>query len=113
MLQGLTVFLRKEIMVDKKKTVILAYEEELDNYLTLFNLRCSTDFSNDLLRLRGEISLNEVIDLFSPGFIHPRRYSYRWGWNYAKHEYVDVKYIRNPVDPRVCYLKFVAYDIVG
>ena len=99
--------------MDKKKTVFLAYEEELDNYLTLFNLRCSTDFSNDLLRLRGEISLNEVIDLFSPGFIHPRRYSYRWGWNYAKHGYVDIEYIKNPVDPRVCYLKFVAYDIVG
>ena len=99
--------------MDRKKTVFLAYEEEIDKNSTLFNLFYNSVRSNDLLRVRGEISLNEVIDLFFPGFIHPRRYSYRWGWNYAKHGYVDIEYIKNPVDPRVCYLKFVAYDIVG
>lgn len=98
--------------MDKKKTVILAYEEEVYKNLTWFKLCANTNISNDLLRLRGEISLNEVIDQFFPGFIHPRRYSYRWGWNYAKHGCVGVAYIRNPVNPRVCYLKFVAYDIV-
>ena len=99
--------------MDKKKTVILAYEKELYNDLTLFNLWCNTNLSNDLLRLRGEISLNEVIDQFFPGFIHPRRYSYRWGWNYAKHGCIDAVYIKNPVNPKVGYIKFVAYDIVG
>ena len=99
--------------MDKKKTVILAYEEEVYKDLTLFKLCANTNISNDLLRLHGEVSLNEVIDHFFPGFINPRRYSYRWGWNYAKHGYVYVEYIKNPVNPRVCYLKFVAYDIVG
>ena len=100
--------------MDKKKTVILAYEEEeIDKNLMLFDLYCNINMANDLLRLHGEVSLNEVIDHFFPGFINPRRYSYRWGWNYAKHGCVYVEYIKNPVNPRVCYLKFVAYDIVG
>ena len=112
MLQGLSVFLRKEIMMDKKKTVILAYEGEIDKNSTLFNLFYNCTKSNDLLRVRGEISLNEVIYLFFQGNNHPRRYSYRWGWNYAKHEYIDAEYIKNPVNPRVGYIKFVAYNIV-
>ena len=99
--------------MDKKKTVILVYEGEIDKNSTLFDLWCNTNLSNDLLRLRGEISLNEVIDQFFPGFIHPRRYSYRWGWNYAKHGCIDAVYITNPVNPKVGYIKFVAYDIVG
>ena len=101
-------------MINRKKfTICIPYE---GNFKTraeyekfeYFSKEC---YANDLLRAYGVISLNEVLRIFTP--VRYKIFSYRWGWQFSKDDYVDIKLIKSPVNSNVWYLKFTAYDIVG
>ena len=99
--------------MSKKFTICISYEGNFKTdekrSLEEFQFRANQFYANDLLKLRGVISLNEILHIFYCS----KNYSYRWGWELRKHGFVDVKLIRNPTNDHVWYLKFTAFDIVG
>ena len=99
--------------MNKKFTICVPYEGNFKTdetkSLEYFALCTHQNYANDLLKLRGVISLNEILHIF----YYSKNYSYRWGWDLRKHGFVDVKLIRNPTNDHVWYLKFTAFDIVG
>jgi len=75
-----------------------------------FCIMATLYYVRDLLKVYGKISLNEVLNAFHID----KRYSYRWGYDLSKGDLVEVKIIKNPVNPETpIYLKFTARDIVG
>ena len=101
--------------MDKKFTIVVPYENDFtcdtNRDMAVFSIATDRNYVNDLLKLYGTVSLNEVLRAFH--FTKHKNYSYRWGWDCRKHGYVDVEVIRNPVNDYIWYLKFTAYDIVG
>jgi hypothetical protein len=99
--------------MSKKFTICVPYEADFkhDKDVETTMIRCHANYVNDLLKLHGTISLNEV--LRSSYFTTRNRYSYRWGWDLQKGHHIDIKIINNPTDLKMVYLKLTAYDIVG
>ena len=98
--------------MNKKFTICVPYEADFkhEKDVEMMMLRCHADHVNDLLKLYGTISLNEI--LRSLYFTTRNTYSYRWGWDLSKGHCIEIKIIRNPVDLNMVYLKITAYDIV-
>lgn len=98
--------------MNKKFTICVPYEADFKrNKITeTMLIHCHANHFNDLLKLYGTISLNEV--LRSLYCTTRNTYSYRWGWDLSKGHCVDIKIISNPVNPKMVYLKITAYDIV-
>lgn len=97
--------------MDKKFTVTVPWTYSSGNSdEDWFFLMAMIQYAKDLLKARGKISLNEVLNA-----LHiDKRYSYRWGYDQSKDDWVEVKIIPNPVNPNMqIYLKFTARDIVG
>ena len=84
-------------------------------FIITMQLSCCKNYINDVLKICGSISLNEVMNTINGYWsIRQKRYSYRWGWDYSKgHHHIDIQAIDNPVKENAFYLKLVAYDIVG
>lgn len=99
----------------KKFTICLPYEGEFetdrDYEMAKFEYMCNMYHLNDMLHVYGTVSLNEAIRCYPSA--RYKIFSYRWGWDFSKDNSIDVRLIKNPVNPRVWYLKFTAYDIVG
>ena len=98
--------------MDKKFTICVPYEAAFkhEKDVEMMMLRCHADHVNDLLKVYGTISLNEV--LRSLYCTTRNTYSYRWGWDLSKGHCIEIKIISNPVDLNMVYLKITAYDIV-
>ena len=98
--------------MNKKFTICVPYEADFehDKDVETMLVHCHANYVNDLLKVYGTISLNEV--LRSLYCTTRNTYSYRWGWDLSKGHYIDIKIIRNPVNLKMVYLKFTAYDIV-
>jgi len=99
--------------MNKKFTICVPYEADFkhDKDVETMTIHCRTIYVNDLLKLHGTISLNEVLRSLS--YSTRNRYSYRWGWDLQKGHHIDIKIINNPTDLKMVYLKLTAYDIVG
>ena len=98
--------------MNKKFTICVPYEADFkhEKDVEMMMLRCHADHVNDLLKVYGTISLNEV--LRSLYCTTRNTYSYRWGWDLSKGHCIEIKIISNPVDLNMVYLKITAYDIV-
>ena len=98
--------------MNKKFTICVPYEADFkhEKDVEMMMLRCHADHVNDLLKVYGTISLNEV--LRSLYCTTRNTYSYRWGWDLSKGHYIEIKIISNPVDLNMVYLKITAYNIV-
>lgn len=99
----------------KKFTICIPYEGNFktpaEYEVMKFEYFCNERYANDLLHAHGVIPLNEVVRIFTP--VRHKIFSYRWGWDFSKNDFIGVRLIKNPVNPHVWYLKFTAYDIVG
>ena len=100
--------------MDKKFTINVPWYDGFNipdmadmDYFVIATRQC---YVNDLLKIHGKISLNEVLDALH---VH-KRYSYRWGYDYTKGDVIEIKVIKNPSNPKMrYYLRFTARDIVS
>ena len=97
--------------MDKKFTINIPWYDCSNipgmDYFVIATQQC---YVNDLLKIHGKISLNEVLDALH---VH-KRYSYRWGYDYTKGDCIEIKVIKNPSNPKMrYYLRFTARDIVS
>ncbi len=97
--------------MDKKFTIVLPYYKNSNKDLALLEFMCALNHATDMLKVYGQISLNEVVRVFH--CTNVKSFSYRWGWDLRMDDKINVKVINNPANPFVCYLKFTARDIVG